>query len=112
MARQSNLNMDGAVRLVVTIAAVQFVPGSNNGAFVDPPVLNGAGDTTINLWPGHALSPGDVVEGQIEVAPPLLNNKAITVERVSPTQLRVRTFLNGIPTIANYALNITRRFRG
>jgi hypothetical protein len=110
MARQGNLNMDGAVRVHQELANVAYIGESNNGAFVAPPVHNGIGDTTINLAADHGLAAGDLVEAQNED----VLSKAIAVERVSATQIRIRCYgsPSGTPTTADFSLSIVRRFCG
>ena len=108
MSRIGNLQTAASARVVATQDA--FVAGSNNGAFTAAIVDNGPGDSTLNIDPDYppiagGLSAGDVVEAQTESA--TVGNAV--AERVSATQIRVRSFATGVPADLAYSITITKR---
>ncbi len=107
MAKVGNLTIAGSARVVAAQDA--FVADSNNGAFTGI-TDNGAGDSTLDLDPDFppiagGLSAGDTVDAQSESA----TNANCVVERVSATQIRVRSFVAGVATDVAYSINITKR---
>jgi hypothetical protein len=109
MARKANLNMNGSVRVVQDAdpTSAAFVAGTNNGAFaaITPGVLEG--DATIDLDDDYRLAEADVVEGQIEGDA----LGSLSIERVSQSQIRVRTYnAAGYNAAKPYSLNLTNRY--
>ena len=73
-----------------------------NRGFVSPPVRNGAGDYTLTLQEGITLN-----EAQPEVQPLSALFVSASVELVTPTTLRVRTFdAAGAALESNFAIRV------
>jgi hypothetical protein len=111
MARIGDLQVAASARVVLDQDA--YVAGSNNGGFAGAPMDNGPGDSTLVLdadYPPLAggLSAGDTVEVQTEAA----GNGHAVVERLTPTQIRVRSFVLGVATDLAYSVNIVKRLVG
>jgi hypothetical protein len=111
MARQWNLNMDGACRVVQTApngeSGASFVAGSNNGAFAN---VTGTGTVaTLTMAETSYLSPGDVVDAQIEgsgagvAGVEILAQDTIRVSTVNPA---------GFPSALPFSLTVTGRLYG
>ena len=111
MAYQGPVRQKASVRVEITGGLPSFVEGSNSGLFAAVTFI-GAGDSTIDLDPD--LLPGPILDQDTFIATieGAVDEKVI-IERVSSTQIRVRTFTRaGVAVAVPYALNMNTVFFG
>lgn len=111
MAYQGPVRTKASVRVDQTVAAVAFVAGSNSGLFSGINFIAN-GDHSIDLDPD--LLPGPILDQDTFVATleGILDGKVV-IERVSTTQIRVRTFdTAGVLAFRDYSLNMNTVFFG
>ena len=111
MAYSGPVRPKASVRVVQTAVAAAFVAGSNSGLFSAITFIAN-GDHTIDLDPDQMpgpILPQDTFDASIEGT---LEGQVI-IERVSATQIRVRTF-DTFPALAfrDYSLDMNTVFFG
>lgn len=114
MAYAGRVRPKASARLSFTGGIPAVVAGTNSGLFLEPPVDNGVGDTTLNIDPDNpnSLAPQDAVVPTVEAAAGVPGVTS-AVERVSATQLRIRTFDNlGAPLDAAFSIDVYSVFQG
>src|SRR3990172_12390682 len=110
MAYAGRVRPKGSARLSFTGGIPAIVAGSNSGLFLEPPVDNGVGDTTLNIDPDNPNS----IAAQDTVLVGIQGVAAIiaVVERVSATALRIRTFTDaGAAADAAFAIVVNGVFQ-
>ena len=111
MAYSGPVRSKASVRVVQTAIAADFVAGTNSGLFAAITFIAN-GDHTIDLDPD--LLPGPILEQDtFDASIEGVLEGLIVIERVSATQIRVRTF-DTFPALAfrDYSLDMNTVFFG
>lgn len=111
MAYAGRVRPKGSARLSFTGGVPAIVAGTNSGLFLEPPVDAGVGITTLNIDPDNpnSIAPQDTVLLGIEGVASVMG----VVERVSATQLTIRTFTDaGVAADAAFAIVVNGVFQG